>query len=350
MFCSIWNGIIVFLNKFIMEDLQQRRDLSGTTRFKRLSWSAVLAGVIIAIIVQMLLSLLGLGIGLSSFSPATEEDPLSGFGTGASLWWLISILISLFVGGLVTGWLSDSYNKMDNVLHGALAWGVFALVSLYIVTSSIGSILGGLGNVVGKSFSTVGSVVKDAAPDMSAAIGNQIGIKNEDLETLKNEAKTILRQTGKKELQPENIKKEVNKASNEIEKSSKDVAQNPNDIDDEAKSLYNKLFDLKENILSAADQDALANIVAQRTGKSKEESKELVANWAQAADNVKQQIKETAHEASEKAKKIGDDASDAVGKAAILGFFALLLGALASIGGSVLANNKRQSTYRNSVS
>lgn len=116
------------------------------------------------------------------------------------------------------------------------------------------------------------------------------------------------------------------------------------------KSLYNKLFDLKENILSAADQDALANIVAQRTGKSKEESKELVANWAQAADNVKQQIKETAHEASEKAKKIGDDASDAVGKAAILVFFALLLGALASIGGSVLANNKRQSSYRNSVS
>ncbi len=324
-----------------MENLSHTKIVSeGRTR-KRLSWSAVIAGVIVAIIVNFLLSLLGLGIGLTSFSPGTEGS-LGGLGTGAAIWWLLSVLLSLFAGGLVTGWLAVSYEKLDNTIHGLITWALFTLLSLYIATSTIGNIIGGIGSVVGKGASAVGSVVKGAAPAVSDVVSDQIDIDNGDLKSLKEEALTLLRQTGKAELQPENIKNKADEALDEAEESSSKAAQDPTEAGNEAKSLINKLFDLKEDILSAADQEALANIVAERTDKSKEESRELVSNWAQAADNMKQKVNEATQKAEEKAIEIGDKASDAVGKAAILGFFALLLGAASTIGGSVLANNKRK--------
>ncbi|MCL7989253.1 hypothetical protein M8998_14985 [Sphingobacterium sp. lm-10] len=330
-----------------MEELQHTRQTSSGNGLRRLSWSAIFAGVLIAIIVQFLLSLLGLGIGLSTFSPTTDDSPFNGYGTGASIWWLLSVLIALFTGGLVTGWLSSSYDKIDNILHGAVTWGLFTLLSLYIITSSIGNIMGGIGTVIGKGASAVGSVVEEAAPEVTSFIGDQIDLDGEDLENLKEEALTMLRQTGKKDLQPENIEKKVDKATDEVGKASSNVAQDPNKIDSEAESLFDKLFDLKEDILSAADQEALANIISERTDKTKEESKELVSNWAEAADNIKQKINEATQQAAEKAEKISEEATDAVGKAAILGFFALLLGAAATIGGAILANNKRAAQYGN---
>ncbi len=330
-----------------MNESHHMRDKSQTNVFRRLSWSAILAGVIVAVIVQLLLSLLGLGVGLSTFSPTTDDSPFSGYGTGASIWWLLSVLIALFSGGLVTGWLSYSSEKVDNMLHGVVAWALFTLLSLYIVTSSVGRILGGIGTIVGKSASAVGSVVSSAAPDVSSLVGDQIGIEKEDLEKLKDEALKTLRQTGKKELQPENIEGKLNKATDKLDDASDEVMQDPNKIDQEARTLFNKLFDLKEDILSAADQDALVNIVSARTGKSDQEAREMVSNWAEAADNAKQKVREATEQAKEKAKEIGEDATDAVGRAAILGFFALLLGAGAAIGGAVVANKQRIAKYGN---
>ena len=55
----------------------------GRTNFmKRISWSAVFAGVLVAIVSQMLLTLLGLGIGLSTVDPVSEQNPTAGLGTG----------------------------------------------------------------------------------------------------------------------------------------------------------------------------------------------------------------------------------------------------------------------------
>lgn len=308
---------------------------------KRITWSAVVTGVIIAIIIQLLLSLLGIGIGLSTFSPATDSNPFSGFGTGAIIWWFISVILSLFAGGWVAGWLNNSIDKIDNIIHGALTWGIFTMLSIYVLTSSIGNIVGGIGQVVGKTFNAAGSVISDISPNAANLVGSQLGIDKEDLESLKKEATTLLRQSGKKELQPENLDNKLNEAKQDVKESGQQVASDPTNASQDGQDLMRKLFDLKEDILSAADRDALANIISERTGKSKEESNEVVNNWAEAADQAKTQIKETAEKAKEEAKRIGDEASNALGKAAILGFFALLIGAATSIGGSILANKRR---------
>lgn len=324
-----------------MEQFNKSIEESISFKLKRVSWSAIFAGVILAIIMQLLLSLLGIGIGLASFSPATDAHPFSGFGTGAIVWWFISILLSLFAGGLVAGWLANTVNKTDNIVHGLLTWGIFALMSLYVLTSSVGHILGGMGQIIGKSLQTAGSVIKEVSPEAANLVGDQLGIKDENLESLKKEAATLLRQTGKKELQPEYIDNSISKAKKDIKSSAEQIATDPSNADQDVQVLVNKLFDLKENMLSAADQDALANIISKRTGKSKQESSQIVSNWAHAADQTKVQIKQTAAKAKEEAKRISDEASDALGKAAILGFFALLLGAATAVIGATVANKRR---------
>lgn len=87
---------------------------------KRISWSAVFAGVLVAIVVQMLLTLLGLGIGLGTIDPLEERSPMAGLGTGSAIWYIISSLLSLFVGGWIAGRLASAPRLFDGVIHGVL--------------------------------------------------------------------------------------------------------------------------------------------------------------------------------------------------------------------------------------
>ena len=50
---------------------------------RRISWGAVFAG---ALVVQLALSLLGLGIGMGTVDSLKEANPLRGLGTGAIVW------------------------------------------------------------------------------------------------------------------------------------------------------------------------------------------------------------------------------------------------------------------------
>ncbi len=91
---------------------------------KRISWAAVFGGVILAMVVQVLLSMLGTGIGLSALDPlqAQGTPSVGAFGIGAAIWWVISSLVALFIGGWVAGHLAGVPRSLDGALHGLLAW------------------------------------------------------------------------------------------------------------------------------------------------------------------------------------------------------------------------------------
>lgn len=87
---------------------------------KRISWCAVFAGVLVAIVTQMLLTLLGIGIGLGTIDPVQERNPAAGLGIGSAIWYIISSLLSLFLGGWVAGRLASAPRLFDGVVHGVL--------------------------------------------------------------------------------------------------------------------------------------------------------------------------------------------------------------------------------------
>jgi hypothetical protein len=87
---------------------------------KRISWGAVFAGAVLALVIQLSLSLLGLGVGLGTIDPLQEQNPMSGIGIGAGIWWLVSSLASIYIGATVAGRLAGMPRRTDGLLHGLL--------------------------------------------------------------------------------------------------------------------------------------------------------------------------------------------------------------------------------------
>src|SRR4051812_15556841 len=104
-----------------MTDTYSERTRSDAIGFRRVSWAAVFAGVVITLVVQALLTLLGLGIGAAKIEPLQQSDPTKGLGIGAAIWFLVSTLIAVYIGSWVAAWISGG-SKPERMLHGLLSW------------------------------------------------------------------------------------------------------------------------------------------------------------------------------------------------------------------------------------
>ena len=89
--------------------------------------------------------------------------PRQRWGFGAGLWWVISSCIALGAGGFVAAWLAGVEIRFDGVLHGLVTWGVATLLTLWLLTSAIGGIVGGGFSALGSVASAAGSGVSDVA-------------------------------------------------------------------------------------------------------------------------------------------------------------------------------------------
>ncbi|MEZ0605664.1 YrzE family protein [Paraburkholderia sp. IW21] len=109
----------------------------------RVSWGAVIAGVILSLIVYLVLSVLGTAIGASLLSPLSRPNPLHGFGFGSGVWIIVTTVIAVFVGSYFAGRCAPVLGW----LHGLLAWAVMILAVAYGMTSIIGGAVSVAGNV-----------------------------------------------------------------------------------------------------------------------------------------------------------------------------------------------------------
>jgi hypothetical protein len=139
---------------------------------KRVSWQAIFAGVVIAIVVQALFSILGAGIGLAMVDPYGGGTPSpSGAGIGASIWWVITSYISIAIGGYIAAWLSGVTTRFDGALHGMVAWAIATIVAMFLVSATVSGVVRGTASVVGGAASAIGQGVSSAAPQAAQAAG-----------------------------------------------------------------------------------------------------------------------------------------------------------------------------------
>jgi hypothetical protein len=143
----------------------------------RVSWGAVLAGVVLALATQSILNLIGIGIGASTLDPAGSANPsAASFSIGAGIWGIVSGIISAFVGGYTAGRLSGK-PKQTGGWHGLTAWALSTLLMFALLTTAIGAILGGafwtLASLAGGATQAVGTTaqtaIQAAAPEVSRA-------------------------------------------------------------------------------------------------------------------------------------------------------------------------------------
>jgi len=139
-----------------------------TTMISQISWGAVLAGVVVALVTQIVLNMLGIGIGAATLDPIAAESPsASSFSIGAGIWFALSSILAALAGGYAAGRLAGIPRESTAGWHGLTAWALTTLVIFYLLGSTVGGILGGayrgVTNTLGSVASAVGSTAETAA-------------------------------------------------------------------------------------------------------------------------------------------------------------------------------------------
>ncbi|BFO54018.1 MULTISPECIES: hypothetical protein [Comamonadaceae] len=308
------------------------------------SWGAVFAGLVLSLIVYLVLSVLGTAIGASAIDPLGDRNPFSGFGVGAGIWAGVTTLLAIAVGGFVSGYLA----RRSGALHGLLAWGMTTLVTVYLVVSATGSALNAAGGAAKTGLTTVGAVAGAGVSAAAPALGNvvqrqldQAGISL-DANSLQAELEKLLRQTGKPELQPENLKNEAQAAASQAQASASSAAQAPQTADVDAKSWLAGVMQRGERVLNAADKEALVNIIVARTGKSRAEAEQIASNYEQTYNQARAKLEEAKQQAEQKAREAGAEAARNVARGSWGTLVVLLIGALVAAGAGVLGFRRQR--------
>lgn len=253
-----------------------------TIMINRVSWGAIFAGVVVGLVVHVLLTMLGVGIGVATLDPGAGDNPeASTFSIVAGVWYVISGIIAAFGGGYIAARMSGKTVPTTGALHGLTAWAFTTLLVLYLLTTALGSILGG-------AFSGVSSAVGGVSQTVAQAAGPLIEDAN-PLEAIENQ----VRSTGN---------------------------------DPEA--------------LNAAAVDAIRGLVTgdpAEADQARQEAAQALANArgipvpeaTQQIEQIEQQYQQTVDQAQQMATETADAAAAAVSTGAIMAFIALVLGAIA---------------------
>jgi hypothetical protein len=100
----------------------ETEDLVGVG--SRVSWGAVLAGVVVAVTTYLTLSFLALAIGLSTMDRLSDET----FNISMAAISAIILLVSMFLGGLIASRVTAGENPTEGAAYGVLVWGTTFLL------------------------------------------------------------------------------------------------------------------------------------------------------------------------------------------------------------------------------
>lgn len=269
----------------------------------RLSWGAILAGALIVLAVQLVLSLLGAGIGFSMVEPTEGGTPGAGsFGMGAGIWWVVTYIVALVAGGYVAARLAAATIPLDGMLQGIVTWATALMVTIYLLTTAVGGIIGGAFNVIGGSMSGATEQLRNVAPQLAGSTGM---VAN----PLQDRAKELLQQqTG-----------------------AVDPAQlDPAEAEREISALLPQLAMTGERNDQARGR--ITAIMASKLSISQDEANTRLNATQAEIDRTKTQAANTARNAA-------DDTTTGLTWASLLAFIALVGGALAAAVGGKLATD-----------
>lgn len=260
-----------------------------TVLLNKVNWGAIIAGAVIALIIQFLLSLLGIGIGAATLDPASGDNPDAGtFSIVSAIWYALTGIIAAFAGGFIASRMSGRTLASSGALHGLTSWAVTTLFLIYLLTTAVGTLVGGalngLGAIAGGLGNTVATAAETAAPALADATDPFAGIKEQ-----------ISQATG---------------------------GTDPQALQNAAVSAVRAAVTGDEAQAEQARETA-AQALARSQNIPVEQARTQVEGY-------QQQYQATVQAAQEQATAAADAAASAASTGAIAAFFALLLGAVAA--------------------
>lgn len=144
-----------------------------TTR-NRVQWGPIIAGVIAAVVVFLLLTVLGLALGASTLDPANTAGEI---GTWAAIWGAVSAIVSFLLGGWIAARSSAVDGAFAGILNGLMVGAAGLLFIIWLSASGLGNLFGTIGSSVGSLANVAASVAPaagDAANVNTTQAGNQV--------------------------------------------------------------------------------------------------------------------------------------------------------------------------------
>ena len=270
----------------------------------KLTWGSVIAGAAVTLVVVMMLILLGMGIGLFSIGHVTDDGSFGTLGIGSALWWVLSWLVGLFCGGWLTSRFAGLQRRHDGALHGVVTWAVTFLVSLVLMTSVLGAVIGGTFGILGNALSTVGDLAK-TAPEAAGFITGE----DEPLQNVMDDARDIMEQ----------------------------VRQRGGDqAVDDLTTTIREVF--REPEITPADRQRIIDLLTNNTDLSRQEARQATDRWAKTYEDVRSGVEDFLGQVPGTIENV----SEAMAGAAVWSFFTLLLGIVAAALGGMVGRVSRE--------
>ncbi len=286
---------------------------------RRISWGAILAGAVIALITTFALYMLGLAIGAATINPAQEIDPVdSALGIGTVVWLAASTLIGLFLGGFTAGRMSGTTDEGDGLIHGLVTWAVVTAITLVMLTTSIGNLINGFTGAFSSTVSSAGQAIRDVAPEVAQAFD----LQEETLATIEGEARDFFRAVAVDD-------SEASVAGQVAENTPLTLEQIQ--LNREIRSF----LAISPDDVTEEDRNALATSIAERSELTVEEARARVDRWETFYVDVRE-------DAETIARDIGQGITDTIVVLAGAIFAAMILGAFGAGAGGYIGTEMRE--------
>jgi hypothetical protein len=116
-------------------------------------WGPIVAGIVLALSTQLVLSALGVAVGAGAISDSgAPRTDAGGVGTNVGIWSIVSLLLSLFAGGWTAARTAGRMSRNTALLNGAILWASTLALSAWLLSS-------GVSGAFGVAASNAGSVI-----------------------------------------------------------------------------------------------------------------------------------------------------------------------------------------------
>jgi hypothetical protein len=117
--------------------------VAATNYHDQVRWGPIIAGLVVALSTQLVLSALGLAIGAGTISDSGAPRTITpGVGTNVGIWSIVSLLISLFAGGWTAARTAGRMSRNTALLNGAILWASTLALSAWLLSSGVSGAFG----------------------------------------------------------------------------------------------------------------------------------------------------------------------------------------------------------------
>ena len=263
-----------------------------TIMLNQISWGAVFAGATIGLVMQIILNMVGVGVGLSTVDIAAGDTPSAGsLSVGAGIWWVISGIVAAAVGGYIAGRLSGKASQSTTAYHGLIAWAVSTLAVVYLLSSAASGLIGGTVSTASSALGGAGKAIGGSVQTAVQTVAPSLNV-SDPMATIENKVRST------------------------------SGGQEPAALRDAAATAVRAALS-GDPAQKAAATDKAADALAKAQNIPPDQAKAQVEQY-------QQQYQETVAKAKEQAKQAADTTAKTVSQGALFGALALLLGALAA--------------------